>query len=270
MRSCNVRCLVIALSCGATLLGQPNPRELVRQSIVNGDKAWKQSRSYSCNKLDVTTQFDAAGKVKSTDRDLYRITPIQGDAFEEHIEHNGQSLTGEAKQKQQLELQRREHETPHQRTARLAREERERSYYKEIPDAFDYKIVGEETLPTGPAWVLEATPRPGFQAHSRYGQVFPKMRGKLWIDKKDIQWVKADAVATSNVHFGWFIASLSKGSHIVLEQTRLPDGAWVPLRLQAKASARTFFSHHHFDEEITYSHYGKGRAEQGSSPAPRK
>ena len=167
-----------------------------------------------------------------------------------------------------LELQKRERETPRQRAARLARDERERSFYKEIPDAFDFQIVGEETLPTGPAWVIEATPRPGFQPRSRYAQVFSKMRGKLWIDKKDIQWVKADAMAIGNVHFGWFIASLAKGSHIVLEQTRLADGAWVPLRLEARASARTFFSSHNFEEAITYSNYRKGGAEQARLPAP--
>jgi len=260
-----VRCILIALSCGSALLAAVNPRELVRQSIVNGEKAWKQSRGYSCTKLDVDKQFESAGRVKSTDRDVYKIVSIGGDAFEEHVEHDGEPLRGDERRKQQLELQKRDGETPRQRTARLAQDERERSYYKEIPDAFDFKILGEETLPTGPAWVLEATPRPGFQPHSRYAQVFPKMRGKLWIDKKDTQWVKADAIAMGTIHFGWFIASLAKGSHIVIEQTKLPDGAWVPFRLEAKASARTFLSNHNFEEDITYTNYRKGGTEQARS-----
>lgn len=253
-----MRYLLIALSCGSALLAEVNARDIVRQSIVNGAKAWRELRTYSCTKLDIDKEFDATGRLKSTDRDLYRIAPIAGDAFEEHIRHDGQPLRGDARQKQQLELEKRERETPAQRAARMAREDRERSYYNEIPDAFNFKIIGEETLPTGPAWVVQATPRPGFQPRSRYAQVFPKMRGKLWIDKKDLQWVKADAVATKTVRFGWFIASLAKGSHIVIEQRRLPDGTWVPVRLDAKASARTFFSNHHFEEEITYSDYRKG------------
>jgi len=253
-----MRYLLIALSCGWPLLAGVNPRELVRQSIANGAKAWSESRAYSCTKLDVDQQFDAGGRVKSTDRDVYRIVPIAGDAFEEHVEHDGEPLRGEAQQKQHIELEKRERETPWQRAARLAREQRERSYYQEIPDAFDFKIIGEETLSTGPAWVLEATPRPGFQPRSRYAQVFPKMRGKLWIDKKDVQWVKADAVAMGTIYFGWFIASLAKGSHIVIEQTRLADGTWVPRRIEAKATARTFFTSHRFEEDLTYSDYRKG------------
>jgi hypothetical protein len=261
-----VRYVLIASFCGAALLAEVNPRELVRQSIANGEKGWKQSQAYSCTKLDVDTQFESGGRVKSTDRDRYRIIPVGGVSFQEHIEHNGEPVRSDERQKQQLELQRRERETPRQRGARLAKAERQRSYYKEIPDAFDFKILGEETLPTGPAWVVEATPRPGFQPHSRYAQVFPKMRGKLWIDKRDVQWVKADAVAMGTIHFGWFIASLAKGSHIVIEQTRLPDGAWVPHRLEAKASARTFFSNHNFEEDITYSDYRKGVKQARSTP----
>jgi hypothetical protein len=256
----------IALLSGATLFAQVNARELVRQSIVNGERAWKESRAYSCAKREVDEQFGADGRVKSTDTDLYRIVPIGGDAFQEHIRHDGAPVSADEMRKQEQELQRRKQETPAQRAARLAKEERDRSYYKEIPDAFDWKITGEENLPTGPAWVLQATPRPGFVPHSRYARMFPKMRGTLWIDKKDVQWVKADAVAVENVYFGYFIARLAKGSHIVLEQTRLPDGAWVPERISAKASARTFlFFNHNFEEDITYSDYRKNDGQVSSA-----
>ena len=158
-----MRCVLIALCCGgAALPAEVNPRELVRQSIVNGEKAWKQSQAYSCTKLDVDEQFEAAGRVKSTDRDLYRIMPVGGDSFQVHIEHNGEPVSGDERRKQQLELQNLERQTPRQRAVRLAKDERQRSYYKEIPDAFDFKILGEETLPTGPAWVIDTTPRRGF------------------------------------------------------------------------------------------------------------
>jgi len=89
-----MRYRLIALSCGWPLLAGVNPRELVRQSIANGAKAWSESRAYSCTKLDVDQQFDAGGRVKSTDRDVYRIVPIAGDAFEEHVEHDGEPLRG--------------------------------------------------------------------------------------------------------------------------------------------------------------------------------
>jgi hypothetical protein len=254
-----VRYALIAVFSGTTLLAQINPRELVRQSIVNGEKAWRESRAYSYLKLETDKQFGSGGQVKSVDRDLYKIIPVNGDSFQEHIRHDGEPVSADEMRKQEQELLRREHETPAQQAALWQREERDRSYYDEIPNAFDFKIVGQENMPTGPAWILWATPRAGFVPHSRYAHVFPKMEGRLWIDKKDIQWVKADAMATDNIYFGYFIARLSKGSHIVLEQTKLPDGTWVPKLIRAKADARTFFFfNHNFEEDITYSDYHKG------------
>ena len=68
--------------------------------------------------------------------------------------------------------------------------------------------------------------------------------------------MKADAEATSNVYFGYFIARLARGSHIVLEQQRLPDGDWVPKSIVARASARTFLIfNHNFEENIVYSDF---------------
>ncbi len=264
-----MRCWLIAFYSGAALLAQVNPRELVRQSIVNGQRAWKESRAYSYSKLEVDKQLDPDGRVKSTDTDLYKIIPVEGDSFQEHIQHDGEPVNPDEMRRQEQELQRREQETPSQRAADLAREQRDRSYYSEIPDAFNFKITGTENLATGPAWVIEATPRAGFVPHSRYAHTFPKMEGKLWIDKNDVQWVKADAVAAANVYFGYFIARLAKGSHIILEQTKLPDGTWVPKLIRAKASARTFlFFNHNFEEDITYSDYRKS-AGQATSAARR-
>jgi len=248
----------LVLAAAGSLLAQPNPRELVRQSIRNGTRAWETSRGYAYVKKVVDEQFDSQGQLKSTDVDVYDIVPVHGDSFAEWVSHDGKPIPPEEAGEQRQRLAARERETPQETAARLARELRARAFYQEIPDAFDFRIVGEEDLPTGPAWVLDATPRPGFQPKTRYARMFPKMRGKLWIDKKDIQWVKADAVAAETVTFGFFIARLSKGSHIVLEQTRLPDGTWVPHRILARASARTFLVfNHNFEEDITYSDFRK-------------
>ncbi len=255
-----MRCLKtwpIPLFAATLLMAQPDPRELVRQSIRNGEKSWRQSFEYECTKHEIDRQFDGANRLKKTDDDVYDIVPLgNGATFDLHIRHNNEPLTGDLKVRAQAELARRRAESPGQKAARFNKESAERSYMKEVTDAFDFRIVGTENLPTGKAWVLEATPHPGYQPRTRYGRMFPAMRGKLWIDQKDVQWVKADAVATDTVSFAYFVARLAKGSHIVIEQMKLPDGAWVAKQIQAKASARTFILfHHNFEEDISYSNY---------------
>jgi len=257
-----VRCLAIFLVAFGAIAAQPDPRELVRQSIRNGEKSWRQSFDYECTKHEIDRQFDSSNAARKTDDDVYDVIPLgNGASFDLHIRHNSEPLPADEKAKAQRELARLRAESPAQKKLRFQKEANERSYMKEVADAFDFKIVGTESLPTGPAWVLEATPRRGYHARTRYGRMFPAMRGKLWIDQKDVQWVKADAVATDTVAFGFFIARLAKGSHIVLEQMKLPDGAWVAKHVQARASARTFVVfHHNFEEDVTYSNYRKAPA----------
>jgi len=40
---------------------------------------------------------------------------------------------------------------------------------------------------------------------------------------------------------GLFVARVQRGSHIILEETCVGDGVWVPKRLQVRATARILF-----------------------------
>ena len=252
------------------LAGQPDPRELVRQSIRNGERSWARSFEYYCLKNDVDRELGSDGHVKSIDGDLSQIIPTgYNTSFDFPLKHDNEPVAADVRAKAERDLARLRAESPAQKRRQFQKLEAQRSYMKEVPDAFNFRIVGTDNLPTGPAWVLEATPRPGYQPQSRYAHMFPYMRGKLWIDKRDVQWVKADAVATDTVSFGFFIARLAKGSHIILQQTRLPDGDWVPGRIQARASARMFiFFLHNFEEDITYRDYHKPGAAVAASRTP--
>jgi hypothetical protein len=250
----------LAACCAPAHSANPDDAgRLVRQSIENGERSWKASTGYACTKRVVERTFDSVGEVKTTSEDTYSIIPLgYGASFDEHIQHDNEPVPAAIRERDSKELEKLRAESPAQKQRIFEKALAERSYMKEVPDAFNFRITGEEQLPTGPAWVVEATPRPGFIPMSRYAHVFPKMRGTLWIDKKNLQWVKADAVATDNISFGLFIARLAKGSHILLGQKRLPDGDWVPASLEARAEATTFlFFQHNFEQMITYNNYSK-------------
>jgi hypothetical protein len=232
---------------------------LVRQSIQNGQQAWTISKEYACVKRVTERQLDAAGAEKSKVEDAYSVIPLgYGASFDEPMEHNGERPSEEVRLRAAKELDKLRAEPTSAKRHQFEKDKAERIYMSEVPEAFNFRITGTETLATGPAWVIEATPRPDFEPKSRYAHVFAKMQGTLWIDQKDLQWVKADAVAVENVSFGLFIARLAKGSHILLEQTKLPDGDWVPKTLEARAEARIFvLFQHNFQEKITYNNYRK-------------
>ncbi len=254
------------------LFAQPDPRELVRQSVQNGERSWRDSFSYACVEHHVTRRLGDSGRVKVSDDDVYDVIPLgYNTSYSELVSHDGEPVPKAQWAKERKELARLEAETPAEKAQRFEKEREERAYMLEVPDAFDFTIAGVENLPTGPAWIVDAVPHSGYRARSRYGRMFHAMKGRLWIDQKDWQWAKADAVAMEDVSFGFFIARLARGSHILLEQQKLPDGAWVPKDIQARASARLFvFFNHNFEENISYSEYHKpGAAVAATHPADR-
>src|SRR5579864_3115707 len=108
---------------------------------------------------------DAAGHVKSQDVDVSRTILVNDVPFEQLIEHNGQPPSVEQERKQKEDLDKLKRETPEQRAERIRKQEEENtSIVREVPKAFDFQLVGEEVVKGRPAWVLQATPHPGYRA----------------------------------------------------------------------------------------------------------
>jgi hypothetical protein len=126
--------------------------------------------------------------------------------------------------------------------------------------------VGEEIVVGRQAYVLQATPHPGYQAQGKYGKMFSKLEGKLWVDKQDLGWIKADAEVIQPFSIGLFLARVLRGSHITLEQTRVDGGIRMPQHIEIRAAAKIFFFKSLVIDRVqTYSDYRL--AEAGVSAA---
>jgi hypothetical protein len=125
-----------------------------------------------------------------------------------------------------------------------------------VLEAFDFHLIGEEVVDGRPSYVLQATPHPGYHEHGKYGKMFSKVEGKLWVDKQDFGWIKVDGEVTQSFSMGLFVARVQRGSHIILEQTCVGDAVWVPKRLEMRASARVLFLKSlNIERIMTYSDY---------------
>lgn len=102
--------------------------------------------------------------------------------------------------------------TEAQRNKRLEDEERDRAkrraQFKDIPDAYDYKLLGETVIDGRGAYEIAATPRTGY--HGELRGILHSLEGTLWIDKKDFIWVKFEAEVLNPFSLGWFLAASAK------------------------------------------------------------
>jgi hypothetical protein len=205
---------------------------------------------------DEDRRLNSLGQVKSENVDISRMILVNGARFEQLIEHNGQLPSTKDQRKSDEDLDKLRHETPDEQTARLRKDQENRAFLRDVLEAFDFHLIGEEMVGGRPAYVLHAIPHPGYHAHGKYAKMFSKVEGKLWVDKQDFGWIKVDGQVTQSFSMGLILARVERGSHIILEQTCLGDAVWVPKRIEVRATARILFLKSlGFERILTYSDY---------------
>jgi hypothetical protein len=208
--------------------------------------------------------FDSAGKIKSTERSAWETVMLDGEPYRRMLERNGQPLPPSEQQKQQEKLDkstaRLTRETPEEKQRRLAdyetRRRKEREFLREIPDAYDLRVEREAQVDGHDAWVIAGTPKPGYRPRGGDARALLKIRGKIWVDKSNYQWIRLEAETTETIAFGLFLARLNPGAKLVFEQTRVADELWLPKRLFMQGAGRVgLIKKIAMDQEIDWSDY---------------
>src|SRR5258706_10767479 len=140
-------------------------RQIVGLSVAAVERSWQARDHYSYMERDEDRRLDSLGQVKSENVDVTRMTLVNGARFEQLMEHNGQHPTAKEQKKSDEDLDKLKHEAPAEQAARLRKDQENRSFLRDILEAFDFHVIGEEVVGGRPAYVLQATPHAGYHAH---------------------------------------------------------------------------------------------------------
>jgi hypothetical protein len=208
--------------------------------------------------------LDGEGRTRSEVSKTHDVLLIDGSPYRLLLEEDGQPALFSDPALRQEEIRRvlevRRRETEAQRARRLAeykaRRERYQRAIQEIPDAFEFRLAGEEAVGGRAAYVIEASPRPGYRPADRYSRLFPQVRGRLWIDKEEGFWSRLEAELLDTVTFGWILVRIHAHSRVAMSQTRLRPGIWLPERMWYRVALRVgLLRFYHLEEETIYSDY---------------
>jgi hypothetical protein len=228
----------------------------VVQSLAATERSWQARDHYTFTERDQDRRLDSLGQLKSENVEVTRMILVNGIHFEQLMERNGKLPSAAEQKKSDKDLERLKHETPAEEAARLLKTQENRSFLQDLLEAFDFQLIGEEIVGGRPAYMLQAKPHPGYRPHGKYGKLFAKVEGKLWVDKQDFGWVKVDGHVTQPFSMGLFLARVLRGSHLTMEQTRFGDAIWMPTRIEVRASARILFvKSYDINRILTYSDY---------------
>ena len=256
------RTLLLILASATALLGQGDAREVIRRAVAADERNWKVARNYTFSERVNLRYLDSQGRVKSQEVRIHDVMLLDGSPYRRLVARDDRPLPPGEEKKEQEKLARsiaeRREETAAQRAQRLAEYDRrpdwQREAWRELPEAFDFRLAAEEVLDGHSLWAIEAKPRQEYQPRSRTAKVLAHLQGKLWVDRQDYHLVKAEVEVVATISVGLFLVRVAKGSRAAFEQTRVNDAVWLPRQVQAFVSARLgLLKVLRIEQEISYS-----------------
>ena len=230
----------------------------------------KRLRDYTYIERQEEHKLDPHGNVAKTEIRSSEILEIYGEQVEKLIAKDDKPLSAAESKKEDDKIQKiidkRKNESEEDRHKRREKQEKsredDRKFVLEVADAFTFRLVGSETIDGHDAWVLEGEPRPGYEPRRREAKMLTKVRGRVWIDKAETQWVKLDITTVDTITFGLFLARIHRGTRIVVDLTEVNQEVWLPKHVELKLDAKlALLKTYREDVEQTFRDYKKFRTE---------
>jgi hypothetical protein len=249
---------MMALLLAILLSWQLNPKELMKRCQEADDRNAEMERNYVFEQRTEDRTVNSKGEVTHRESETFDTILTGGRPYQRLVAKNDIPLS-EAEQKKQLAKEHREEA----QSKEEERRRRNRVLAHDALNAFETKIVAEDA----DTWTLAATPKPGFQPHSRETAVLKHFRGRIWISKKDYVWTKLDAEAMDDISFGLVLFRLDKGAHLMIERTLVNNEVWLPKRIAGGGSGRiALVKKLRIDFETTCSKYRRYSADSRMVP----
>jgi hypothetical protein len=253
-----------------TQLSQDEIRDLIREAAEKDIENDRKQRDYTYIQREEEHKLDGKGVVRSSESRTYEIMVLYEEQVRKLIAKNDKPLTeSDARredEKVQKIIEKRENESEGDRHRRIEKQNKDREearlFVKEIAEAYDFGVSGEENLDGRDTTVIDAHPRPGYEPRMKNAKFLPKFRFRVWLDRMEKQWVKLDIQCIETVSVGLFLVRLHKGSNIQIEQTRVNDEVWLPRHVSLKLDARVaLFKALNIEEDVAYRDYRKFRTD---------
>ena len=244
--------------------------------MAHDEENWRRARSYTFIERVEERQAGSGGVLKPGGSRTFDVTLLEGSPYRRLIARDDKPLPADEERKEREKLEKsigeRRKESEADRLKRISdwqkRRDRDRALFREIADAFDFTLEGEKALGSRTVYVIAGVPRPGYQPKDSRGRMFAKFKGRLWIDKSDLRWVRVESETVDTISFGWFLARLAKGMRFEIEQDKINNDVWMTRSIRLNGVARLGMVKKLGGQvEITYRDFRKFQTDSAIVPA---
>jgi hypothetical protein len=241
---------------------------LWRAVIANQDELDNRVAEYAFRQTETDREISDKGELKKETIKVYEVYPLPNrEPVQKLISENGVPLSAERAVKEDKRVQEefekaeREKEKDEKKVAqRRAEREKKKAEGTEISPFLkvcEFVSPRREVLEGRETIVFDFRPRDGFKPKTREESLIAKLVGVVWIDPVDKQIIRLEArLAEGFKMAGGLLVSLKPGAALVIEQTRMAQGVWLPKFAQINLSVKVLlFSGGDYNKTIEWSEY---------------
>ncbi len=234
--------------------GEPLPDipTLLKDLQANEDRVEAMLDSYSFTQKVTKRQLGKDGNLRETESETTQLSFYKGSRIERVIEKNGRPLSGSdqekadrdaAKQVEEIEkkIAKDDARKVKQNADGTPSDENRRISIAEVLRASKLLNPRRERFRGRDCVVFDFEPNPAFDMKNAKSMLkfFGKTAGVMWIDEKDKQVARLEAVLYENYNVGGgVLAKLRKGATFMLEKERVGDEIWLPSQTDINLSVR--------------------------------
>jgi hypothetical protein len=241
---------------------------LLREVEANQDELENRVAEYAFKQTEIDREINSKGELKKETTKVYDVYPLPNrEAVQKLISENGVPLSAERAAKEDKRVQEefekaeRDKDKDEKKAAqRRAEREKKKDEGTEISlflKVCEFVSPRRENLDGREAIVFDFRPRDGFKPKTREESLIAKLIGVVWIDPIDKQVIRLEArLAEGFKMAGGLLVSLKPGAALVMEQTRMAQGVWLPKFAQVNLSMKVLlFGGGDYNKTIQWSEY---------------
>jgi hypothetical protein len=262
--------LLLAASVAVFFYGQDlcaqDATDIIRHSVERDATNFERFKNYTFLERVEERRYGRNGNLSSKEIQTYEFMVLGGRPYGRLVERDDQALPPKEARKEQDKLDKESAKRQRESASDKAREdkdrEEERRYLREVPQAFDLTLQGSEQIGGRPVWIIGAQPKAGYKPKIKRAEMLSHLRGKIWVDQADYQWVKAEVEVIDAISFGLGLVKLEPGAVLNFDQVRVNEEVWLPAHISVRADARLVYLRKLREElDITYRNYQKFQAD---------
>jgi outer membrane lipoprotein-sorting protein len=253
----------------------PDIKSLLLDVAKNQKAIEELQKQYTCHVAAEEEKFDSKGQITSREVKEYDVFNCGGDEIRHLVKDDSKPLTAEQQHKEDdrfnkefSEFQKKQAELANDPKKQEKEDERQQTQVSDFLRAESFTNPRRERFRGQDVIVFDFGPNPDYKPRKLAESIVQKLVGVVWIDEEARDVARLEARFSENAKIGGgLLASVDKGTNLVIEQTKINGEVWLPSYAEVHAAARVVFVRVRQNEIDRYGDYKKFRVETKIGPS---